>query len=361
MDDYLKGIAKHGLNQSMLPRWQGAMTSGMEKIYQTIGNLGSIPANWIFASRSKVSPARYDDIAGYELFYDRPIEEISFSNPLLTMGGFSEEASQFQGRSCRFVPLERAILILPLRKPIDIQGEITLNSVQKGTNLQVTLGNEALLKTKLEDNWKSYAFRIPKQFLSAGLNYLNIQQGLPSPQKWSIGRTGRLTSVEITASSAGFFVGNSASFIFAKEIIRESYRGITAYVIDDIRGQFKKIGEFDTFRDINATFWFSSEIKKMPTGSIVALVAKAGASTSWQAQGDEALKSLGASLSLMNTFRVDYALIGVKGAKPGEAVEQLQGNRKVEITVGRPPETRFSGVAWGTLSMRPFISELGKN
>ena len=61
-----------------------------------------------------------------------------------------------------------------------------------------------------------------------------------------------------------------------------------------------------------------------------------------------ALRSIGATGDLRGKFRWSHAIIGVKGAAPGSALEALDGLRPVSVAVGPAVTEPFvaAGVAW---------------
>jgi hypothetical protein len=113
-------------------------------------------------------------------------------------------------------------------------------------------------------------------------------------------------------------------------------------------GDLRYLGVFDTYGDAAAATRLARRIDALPKGSVVLLAAKDEASKRWNKAADDAIRALGGRESLRGRYRWSYALIGVKGARPGQAVEAV-ANRRVAVHVGRPPELRTSGVACATL------------
>ena len=68
--------------------------------------------------------------------------------------------------------------------------------------------------------------------------------------------------------------------------------------------------------------------------------------------GDAALAQLGAKQTLLKRYRWSYALIGVKGAKPGQAIERAAANQAVAVSIGRNLKDRNYGIAYSALTLR---------
>jgi hypothetical protein len=350
MEDYLHVRAQHGSAQPMLPLWQAGLSRGLKKLYRLVGNPGSAPASWIFAARAGVSPARYDESGGADIFDEQLSETLSFVEPRLAMSGFSKKSS-YQGRSCRFVEGTRATFVLPLRKPRSLKGEITLRPAFPNTRVQIWLGGHAVFDRTLAEAWQSYPLRIPEAQLGAGLNYLHVKQELPSPRWWPVGTTGRSLSTEITMESAGFLQGKSATIVWGKKKREEQRRGVVVYRLEAEGRSYEALGVYDTYVSVEQTQRFVSMVEGLKPGTLVALAVSDEASRFWNAKGDAALRSLGAQQGLTGRYRWSYAMIGVKGAKPGQALEQVEASRRASVSVGRALPDRVHGVAWESLHL----------
>jgi hypothetical protein len=351
MDDYLEGRAARASEQSMGKLWRGAIDGAFEKVYKITGNPGSFPANIAFGIRAGVSPARYDRTSGTELLYDESAATVDLTDERFAMGGFGEPTRN-DGRACRWVEGRKATIVLPLRKAKGLTASLLLKPAWPETRVRLRIGRRTVFNEVLEPKWKSYDFAIPRRSLTAGLNYLSIEQELPSPRRWAIGRTGTSSRQEVQVESAGYSAGNRAAFYFGREKASSWRRGVIVYVFDREGTSFARLGIFDTFRIPEETAAFAGMIRHLPEGTGVALAVKDEASTQWTSEGDQALRSLGARVSLLGRFRHSYALIGVKGARPGEAIEAVDAQRPVTAVLGRPLAERGYGVAWSALGIR---------
>ena len=79
-------------------------------------------------------------------------------------------------------------------------------------------------------------------------------------------------------------------------------------------------------------------VRGLPDGTLVAGAVRDEASRHLTEEAVAALRSLGVAGDLRGRYRDSHAFVGVKGAAPGTALEEL-GARAVEVTVGRPPAT----------------------
>jgi hypothetical protein len=356
MDDYLNGKAYPDRNQLMQPRYEAAMLKVSKKLYKTFGNLGSAPVNWIFALRSGGSFTDFDAVYGYELFFRRTKETLELNYSQLALGGFGKKEARFFGRRARFVSGKEAVIALPMRKPLDIRATLTLRPVSWGknvpkTHVRLSIGGHPLLATTLKPGWNSYSFKIPHTVLSAGMNLMRAEQTIEkAPTKWPIGRSGKVSPVEISVQSAGFFSGKTGVFHFGDQKVVVKKPGAVAYVLDG-DGKPKKLGIYKSHRRNDESLRFADDIKGLEDGTVVVFAAVDDASKHWTPQANKALWSIGGNLDFRGKFRSSYALIGVKGAKRGQSVEKFDRRKRVQVRIGRDPKKRHYGVAWGALSM----------
>jgi len=96
---------------------------------------------------------------------------------------------------------------------------------------------------------------------------------------------------------------------------------------------------FDTFATAAASAQLAAWIEAQPAGSIVAGAVRDEASGQLDARAVAALRTLGVQGDLRGRFRAAHAFVGVKGAPPGTAAEQV-GGPTAAVTVGRPNPER---------------------
>ncbi|MDB4990162.1 MAG: hypothetical protein JWN04_5340 [Myxococcaceae bacterium] len=91
---------------------------------------------------------------------------------------------------------------------------------------------------------------------------------------------------------------------------------------------------------------------RLAAGTVVALAVRDEASRSFSERADRAIEQLGGTRSLRNWYRGSYALIGVKGAPSGSALESASMTSAVQLTVGRPLAQRGAGIAFNVLELK---------
>ena len=88
------------------------------------------------------------------------------------------------------------------------------------------------------------------------------------------------------------------------------------------------------FLDPDASAALADFIAAVPEGHTVAVAAADEASMNLGEEAVAALHSIGAIGDLRERFRWSHAIIGVKGAGPGSAIEALDGLRPVSVAAG---------------------------
>jgi hypothetical protein len=133
------------------------------------------PANWAYAARNGVPPARYDLLAGVDLF-DGPLS----LGGVIEVGDARTDAALLDGAwsvrhpcgagICRAVE-GAATVRVPLRRP----REVVLSVVASGAGtLTVSVNGVAVLAAPLDDVARERLVRVPAGRLRAGLNALTL-------------------------------------------------------------------------------------------------------------------------------------------------------------------------------------------
>jgi hypothetical protein len=91
---------------------------------------------------------------------------------------------------------------------------------------------------------------------------------------------------------------------------------------------------FDTHSDENASGALAHFLSSVPTGHIVAIAAADEASRYLGEDAVESLRGIGAMGDLRGRIRWGHAIIGVKGAPSGTAMEALGWMRPVTVVAG---------------------------
>ena len=166
------------------------------------------------------------------------------------------------------------------------------------------------------------------------LEIIGIKVVLPAQE---IGKTGIIPPVDIVVQSAGCEAGNYAHIFVNGVDVSLNKRGYNLAVINEKSGEVEKIGNFDTRLEPGGegeAHKLAEFIKALPPGRIVLAAIKDEGSKYLTEEAQNALRSIGSTLypQRKGFRRFSHAVIGVKGAKPGEADEEKEF-RSIEITV----------------------------
>ncbi|MDJ0556978.1 MAG: interleukin-like EMT inducer domain-containing protein [Microcoleaceae cyanobacterium MO_207.B10] len=139
------------------------------------------------------------------------------------------------------------------------------------------------------------------------------------------------TELNLKVQSSGYNHGNSAVITLNnKEFGFDKYsRGLNIAVFDELTGQNISCTTFDTSGDENGAPAFAKFVEHLPANSIVAIAVKDDAIMNISEAALKACESLGSRLIRNLKFRGSYAMIGYKGATPGNAQETLSNSSAV--------------------------------
>jgi hypothetical protein len=227
-----------------------------------------------------------------------------------------------QGRNVRlFVPLDGETQQMTLR----------LFAPGEGQGLDVRLGGWRSDPLALRPGWGEYTFTLPPETVHTGLNQIQLQFEEQYPVA-SLVQNGE--SPALLVQSAGEEVGNFGHIYIDGVDVSPNLRGYNLAVISP-QGQVRT-ANFDTFEDEQASAALAEFIAAVPEGHTVAVAVADEASMNLGEEAVVALRSIGAAGDLRERFRWSHAIIGVKGAEPGSALEALDGLRPVSVAVGPP-------------------------
>lgn len=150
-----------------------------------------------------------------------------------------------------------------------------------------------------------------------------------------IGKTEISSPVDITVQSAGIYGGNFAKIVVDGKDYSPNGRGYNIAVIDPVTGEVEKVESFDTRSDEKGKFYsqkMAEFLNEIPSGKIVVCAVKDEGSKYLSEAAVRELKKIGSILDLRGFKRFSHAIIGVKGAKPGDAMEK-RDSKMVEIMV----------------------------
>lgn len=153
-----------------------------------------------------------------------------------------------------------------------------------------------------------------------------LEQGL-----LMIGRTGVQSPVDISVLAGGPI--KYSAVVVDGQTVTLQQRGVVLAQIDPRSGRVIWAGGFDTYQLASESDRMAAMIEALPPGTIVALATYDEGTARLTPRARAALQSLGAHESLEDRFGAAYALIGVKGAATGTALEQV-GMQPLTLDVG---------------------------
>jgi hypothetical protein len=219
----------------------------------------------------------------------------------------------------------------------------------------MSVSGDKVMDADIGTEWTTQSFSLPQKLASPGVVFVTVEQERAVQTPLPVGQTGHTLPYEVSIESAGYLVGNRASVRIEDKTTAFEERGLTLVMLDEQAPKMRRIRHYDTFADPAAPTRLKTDVDQLPANTVVALVAMDDASVQWRAEHDTILRQLGGSASLVGRYRASYALIGIKGARPGQAPEAIDSRAAVTLSVGRPPTNQTRGVAYGrvTLVARP--------
>lgn len=219
----------------------------------------------------------------------------------------------------------------------------------------VRVNGQSVAELNAADTWKDFVVRVPAVVLRDGLGEIIFSSetapiNATRQDPYTIGDTGTVAPVDIAATGAGFNAGRFGEIFVAGRNVIENRRGYHLVAIDPRGGKVDQIGWFDTFSDANESRRLAEWVDSLPRGEIVAGVAVDEVSRELQQEAVDALRQLGIESDLRFQFRMGHAFIGVKGAQPGQALEQVDGRWPANVAVGKNVSANQVSFALGSLS-----------
>jgi hypothetical protein len=206
--------------------------------------------------------------------------------------------------------------------------------------LQVRMNGRSIASLTLSETWDDYPIAIPAEAVRGGVNEIIFATDAPPVNAtrlddYTLGETGAISPVDISATGAGFDAGRFGEIWVAGKNQIESKRGYHLVAINPASGAIDRVGLFDTFASANESNRLAQFIDELPKDEIVAGVAIDDVSKNLQASAIEALHTIGVEGDLRFQFRTGQAFIGVKGAPPGQAIEKSDGRLPANVSVGK--------------------------
>ncbi|KPV48022.1 hypothetical protein SE17_40310, partial [Kouleothrix aurantiaca] len=144
--------------------------------------------------------------------------------------------------------------------------------------------------------------------------------------------TGVRSPVDIGVLSGGAV--HYSAVIVDGVTVTPKQRGIVLVLIDPSTGKVRSTGGYDTYLSADESDRLAAAISAAPDGTIVALATYEEGTNSLTDSARAAIASLGAATDLKGKSGAAYALIGVKGAAAGTAIERFDPTAAVTADVG---------------------------
>ena len=232
---------------------------------------------------------------------------------------------------------------------------------QSGQSVELWARGRRWATLDLDAGWGEYEVPLPAGATQPGLNDFRLRfaplyplRGLASSGENAIGDTGQTIGAAIVVQSAGLETGgNNLGHIHVNgQDLSPNQRGYNVVALDSA-GKVLGCESFDTHLDPMASKRLADFIAALPEGSVVAVAAADEASMNLGEEAVLALRSIGAAGDLRGKFRWGHAIIGVKGASPGQALEALDLLRPVAVHVGVGATEPAVAVAFAHLEFGP--------
>ncbi len=211
--------------------------------------------------------------------------------------------------------------------------------------IEIAVNGQTVGNLALQNAWADYSVALPARVLRAGLNEISLSFAYAArprdvePPVFEIARTGVTTPMDIVASG-----GATGSIqVNGRQVSRQT-KGYNVVVIDPRLGKVTAAQSFNTADSRDDSRALTAYIEKIPNGHIVALASQEGAAVNLGDRAAQAFQSLGGSADPRQQLSFSYALIGVKGAQPGAAIESFKPGAAI-AWVGRNPDERTLAAA----------------
>src|SRR5262249_34853952 len=160
-----------------------------------------------------------------------------------------------------------------------------------------------------------------------------VDAGATRQPAYRIGRTAVQAPVDIEVTSATGPGASASLRINGLEQLDRNGRGYVVAVLDSRDGALASVDWFDTLGSAGERGRLAGRLGRVPAGAIVVALVRDEGTATLSSEAALALASIGAAADLRGRFRAAHAVIGVKGAAPGDAVEQA-GSERARAAVG---------------------------
>jgi hypothetical protein len=210
--------------------------------------------------------------------------------------------------------------------------------------MEIAINGQVVHRFEMTSAWENYAATLPASALRVGLNEITLgfayavrPRDVQSPQ-FAIGATGVVSPVSIVAAG-----GASASIKVNGAEAARMKKGYNIVALDPRTGAVTSSQVFNTADSRDDSRALTAFVEKIPDGAIVVAASQEGAAVNLGDRAVAALQSLGAKVDPRRQMSFAHALIGVKGAAKGTAIESF--DRAAIAWVGQNPDERTLAAA----------------
>jgi len=260
-----------------------------------------------------------------------------------------DRAEVLDGESANWANQREARVLFPIREIADYQ--VTLRALpfafvgSSAQTVEILVNDQPMQKTQLKPGWENYTVTIPARVLRPGLNDLVLQFGYAARPRdvlaasFAIGATGVNSPVDIAVNS-----GALGSIKVNGREVSPLGRGYNVVVIDPKNGAVVSAKSFNTADDRAESRALTDFLAQVPEGFIVAVAAQEDAGTNLGDRTVALLRAIGGQVDLRENPTRAHALIGVKGAAAGTALEQSNEGAAF-VSVGHSADERTLAAA----------------
>ena len=199
-------------------------------------------------------------------------------------------------------------------------------------SLSLSLNGTELAAQELSDGWQDLSWQVDGTDLLDGLNRLTLRWGrldspcAVNPATCTIGSSGIEIPVDLEIN--GFADGGFIALWHEGEQIDASAgrRGVNVTVLDTTSGDLlDKIG-FDTAANEFESQALAEYLASVEEGQIVLVTTNGSASDFLTTDAIDALRNIGAELTLEQVQGNYFSIVGIQGAAPGTAITLVDAN-----------------------------------
>ena len=259
------------------------------------------------------------------------------------------------GSGYRWATRGDSLIWLPLAQ-VDQTITFRLRGANARQRVVLRVNGKDITELALTDQWAEYRVSVPAAVLRDGLNEIvfvtdTVPIEAARQDNYMIGDTGVVSPVDLAATGAGYNAGAFGEIYVRGKNMIDSQRGYQLVAVNPQSGAVDRIGSFDTFADAKESERLAQFIAQLPRGEIVAGVAIDDVSSNLKQDAIDAFRSIGVGDDLRFQFRTGHAFIGVKGALPGQGLEQVDGRFPSNVSVGKNIAGDRAALAIGTITI----------